>query len=218
MLGADEADAHAFGLQGGGAENVAALGGEGSAAVVARIARREGVEERVAERFQLDPGVAQGAGGSGLGGLQDGEQDVAGANGVVAQAGGFELGVLDDAAAAAGEAAEVLDRGVFVGFAVHGPSDSSEADGDLVDEVLQTFADAVAEGGEHDDQDDDEDGGDEDVAEDADAGTVGQVAAPRMAGRSGGVEVGRHTGSGAWGDDASVDGRQMGRNGTGSCA
>ena len=82
----------------------------------------------------------------------------------------------------------------------------------------KTFADAVAEGGEHDDQDDDEDGGDEDVAEDADAGPVGQVAAPRVAGRSGGVEVGRHTGSEAWRDDASVDGRVVRRNGAGSCA
>jgi hypothetical protein len=55
-----------------------------------------------------------------LGELEDGEEDVAGADGIVAEAGGLEFGVLDDAAAAAGEAAEVLDGGVFVGFAFHG--------------------------------------------------------------------------------------------------
>ena len=45
---------------------------------------------------------------------------MAGADGVVAEAGGLKLGVLEHAATAAGEAADVLDWGIFVGFAFHG--------------------------------------------------------------------------------------------------
>ena len=92
----------------------------GTAALVPRVARGQGVDEDVAQRLQVDAGIAQDAGGGGLGGLEDGEEDVAGADGVVSEAGGFKLSVLEHAAPAAGEAADVLDRGVFVGFAVHG--------------------------------------------------------------------------------------------------
>ena len=87
---------------------------------------------------------------------------------------------------------------------------SSEADGKLVDEALQALADAVAQRREHHDQDDHEDGGDEQIAEHA--RPLGQIAAggrpaTRMAGRPGGVEIGRHSGSEAWSIPASVDGR-----------
>ena len=87
---------------------------------------------------------------------------------------------------------------------------SSEADGKLVDEALQALADAVAQRREHHNQDDHEDGGDEQVAEHA--RPLGQIAAggraaARMAGRPGGVEIGRHTGSEGLSIPASVDGR-----------
>ena len=92
----------------------------GRRSFVPRVARGQSVDDGLAQRLQLDAGIAQDAGCGGLGGLQDGEQDVAGTDGVVAEAGGLKLGVLEHAAASAGEAADVLDRGVFVGFAFHG--------------------------------------------------------------------------------------------------
>ena len=120
VLGADEADAHAFGFQGGGAQHVAALRREWAAALVPRVAGGQGVDDGLAQRIQFDAGIAQNTRSGGLRRLQDGEQDVAGTDGVVAEAGGLKLGVLEHAAPAAGEAADVLDRGVFVGFAFHG--------------------------------------------------------------------------------------------------
>ena len=45
---------------------------------------------------------------------------MAGTDGVVPEPGGLKLGVLEHAATSAGEAADVLDWGVFVGFAFHG--------------------------------------------------------------------------------------------------
>ena len=120
MLGADEAHAHAFGFQGGGAQHVAALRGEWAAALVPRVARGQGVDDGLAQRLQFDPGVAQNTRCGGLRRLQDGQQDMARTDGVVAEAGGLKLGVLEHATPATGEAADVLDWGVFVGFAFHG--------------------------------------------------------------------------------------------------